>query len=118
VKLYERAAGKPFRAIQVPPRVSAGEVFLVLGLLALVGIVVGVGAHQRANRQKKEINVRHRRTRILFDLDAASKARPVQRGRINRSRNPTETSPCAPGDSSENPRIRHGQNSFVERIGR
>jgi len=73
VKLYERAAGSrsgdPGTA-----RVSAGEVFLVLGLLALVGIVVGV-ERTKELIDKKGINVDIGDAHS-FDLDAASKAVP------------------------------------------
>ncbi len=41
IKIYERTAGAP-GAQPGASRITSGEVFLVLGLLALVGIVVGV----------------------------------------------------------------------------
>ncbi len=41
IKLYERTAGRP-AGQPGASRITGGEVFLVLGLLALVGIVVGV----------------------------------------------------------------------------
>src|SRR5256885_5942427 len=47
IKLYERTVGMRSREPGAA-RITAGEVFLVLGLLALLGIVVGVEqAHQR-----------------------------------------------------------------------
>src|SRR6267143_910560 len=46
IKIYERTTGA--RAAQPgASRITAGEVFLVLGLLALVGIVVGVDQARR-----------------------------------------------------------------------
>jgi hypothetical protein len=47
VKLYERTAGRRFGG--GGGGVTAGEVFLILGMLALVGIVVGIDTFKRAD---------------------------------------------------------------------
>jgi hypothetical protein len=76
VKLYERTAGSrsgdPGTA-----RVSAGEIFLVLGLLALVGIVVGVDrGKDYLGTQGVDINIGDWGDAHSFDLEVAPKAVP------------------------------------------
>ena len=56
IKIYERTTGT--RAAQPgASRITAGEVFLVLGLLALVGIVVGVDQARRRLPGMDEIDI-------------------------------------------------------------
>jgi hypothetical protein len=56
IKIYERTAGA--RGVQPgASRITTGEVFLVLGLLALVGIVVGVDQARRRLPGMDEIDI-------------------------------------------------------------
>ena len=56
IKIYERTAGA--RGVQPgTSRITSGEVFLVLGLLALVGIVVGVDQARRRLPGMDEIDI-------------------------------------------------------------
>jgi len=56
IKIYERTAGA--RGVQPgASRITAGEVFLVLGLLALVGIVVGMDQARRRIPGMDEIDI-------------------------------------------------------------
>lgn len=72
VKLYERTAGRRFGTAD-SGRVTAGEVLLVLGMLALLGIVVGV------DYVSNVIDVEDMPSgdKTSFDLDVAPKTIPA-----------------------------------------
>src|SRR5579864_8100365 len=56
IKIYERTAGA--RGVQPgASRITSGEVFLVLGLLALVGMVIGVDQARRRLPGMDEIDI-------------------------------------------------------------
>src|SRR5712692_10239620 len=74
IKIYERTAGA--RGAQPgPSRITAGEVFLVLGLLALVGIVVGVDQARRHIPGMDDIDIG--REAFASSIDVAPKPVPA-----------------------------------------
>jgi hypothetical protein len=74
IKIYERTAGA--RGVQPgASRISSGEVFLVLGLLALVGIVVGVDQARRRLPGMDEIDIGGEA--FASSIDVAPKAVPA-----------------------------------------
>ena len=76
VKLYERTAGSS-SGDPGTARVSAGEVFLVIGLLLLVGLVVAADRTKEIIGKKGiDVNVGDWTDAHSFDLDAASKTVP------------------------------------------
>jgi len=70
IKLYERTASTRSRQAGAS-RITGGEVFLVLGLLALVGIVVGV---EQARQRMPGINIDLPGEAFAISLDIAPKA--------------------------------------------
>jgi len=74
IKIYERTAGP--RGVQPgASRITSGEVFLVLGLLALVGIVVGVDQARRRLPGMDEIDIGGEA--FASSIDMAPKAVPA-----------------------------------------
>jgi hypothetical protein len=74
IKIYERTAGA--RGVQPgASRITTGEVFLVLGLLALVGIVVGVDQARRRLPGMDEIDIGGEA--FASSIDVAPKAVPA-----------------------------------------
>jgi len=74
IKIYERTAGA--RGVQPgASRITSGEVFLVLGLLALVGIVVGVDQARRRLPGMDEIDIGGEA--FASSIDVAPKAVPA-----------------------------------------
>jgi DUF4097 and DUF4098 domain-containing protein YvlB len=74
VKLYERTAGA--RA-QEPGagRIGSGEIFLIVGLLALIGIVIGVDTAK--DKFSDEVGIDFGRPAFPFDLDVAPQPIPA-----------------------------------------
>src|SRR5260370_601687 len=75
IKIYERTTG--VRASQAgASRITAGEVFLVLGLLALVGIVIGVDHARRHIPGMDDIDIGMGEA-FASSIDAAPKPVPA-----------------------------------------
>jgi putative adhesin/cell wall-active antibiotic response 4TMS protein YvqF len=115
VKLYERAAGSS-SGDPGTARVTAGEVFLVLGLLSLVGIVIAADIVRGRLTEHIEIGDDH-----SFDLEVAPKAVPANaRIEVRWTRGDVTV---RTGDSAEirvsgQAKVRSWSDSEAERIGK
>jgi Putative adhesin/Domain of unknown function (DUF5668) len=74
IKLYERTAGVR-SGDPAASRITAGEVLLVLGLLAFLGMVVGVD-YAKSRLPGKDIGIEFNGDSHDFDLDVAPKTAP------------------------------------------
>jgi hypothetical protein len=72
IKLYERMVASP-AANSGAPSITAGEIFLILGLLSLAGIVVAV----RIGKRELPGHIREWGNSFDFDLEVAPKSVPV-----------------------------------------